>query len=336
MKGKTRLLSEILFHARALQAVKGLLRDRVVVLNYHRLRPDDATATTPFDDLVFGPTVSQFEEEMVWLKQNVHLLRETELIDGHQARRGPGELSVLVTTDDGYRDNYTLAYPVLRRLGIPALFFVPSAFIESRRLGWWDQLAYILKRCAKPQINFDGRVFDLPRSRREAFGFLNRQIIDAHKGTAQGVLDQLVAVCEVDPPSNEIQDAELMTWEQLQEMSQHDIAIGSHTHSHRILSGLGAAEQRDEMITSRQLIASKIGGPVRSVAYPVGGRAHFTAETQRLAQDTGYELGFSFYAGFNRWSTMNPFDIRRTAVAYNDRIGVAAAATLPEWFTWAT
>ncbi len=329
------MLSEVLFRTGTLLILKGLRRDRMVVLNYHRIRPDDAGFSTPFDDGAYGPTASQFEEQMLWLKRHIRVLTEAEIIECLRFGRGPGEMSVLVTTDDGYRDNYTHAYPVLRRHQIPAIFFVPSGLIESRRLGWWDRLAYMLKRTTKTQITYEGRTLDLVRRREEAFAFLKRKIIDRMRSEARNPLDHLDTLCEVDPPSARDQERELMTWEQLKEMREHGIAIGSHTHSHPVLGQLDPERQRAELTVSKELIARKTGGAVRSIAYPMGNRAHFTAETQRIGKESGYDLGFSFYSGFNRWSTMDAFDVRRTAVTYHDQIGVAGAAILPELLTWA-
>lgn len=335
VKGKKRFLCELLFRTGTLHGLKAMLRDRIVVLNYHRIRPDDADFSTPFDEGVYGPTASQFEEQMLWLKRHVHLLTEAELIACAHAGRGPGKMSVLLTTDDGYRDNYTRAYPILSRHRIPAIFFVPSGLIESRSLGWWDRLAYVLKRTAKSQIAFEGKTLDLVGRREEALEFLKRRMIDATQGGVREPLEDLARICEVDPPTGQEQDRELMTWEQLAEIHMHDIAIGSHTHSHPVLSRLDPERQREELTVSRELITRRIGCPIRSIAYPIGGRSHFTAQTQRIGKETGYELGFSFYSGFNRWSTIDAFDIRRTTVTYHDRIGVAGAAILPELLSWA-
>jgi peptidoglycan/xylan/chitin deacetylase (PgdA/CDA1 family) len=302
-------------------------------VNYHRIRPDAADFSTPFDDGVYGPTVSQFDEQMDWLKRHVRLLSEAELINGLQTRRGPGELSVLVTTDDGYRDNYTLAFPVLKKHGIPAIFFVSSDLIETRRLGWWDHLAHTLKRSAKARITYDGRDLDLVGKRDEAFHFLKQTLIDSMSSPGRNALDDLAAICEVDPPTAQEQDRQLMTWEQLRDLAEHGIAVGSHTHKHYVLSRLTPEQQRDELARSKALIQQRTGHVVRSIAYPVGGRLHFNAVTLELAQQAGYEIGFSFYSGGNRWATMTPFDVKRTEVSHYDRIGVAGSAILPELFS---
>jgi peptidoglycan/xylan/chitin deacetylase (PgdA/CDA1 family) len=325
-------LAAILFRTGTLQALRPVLRDRVVVLNYHRIRPDDPDFQTPFLDEVYGPTASQFDEQMSWLKRHTRLLNEAEMIECLQARRGPGEMSVLVTFDDGQCDNYTLAYPILKAHRVPAIFFVASGLIESRRLGWWDQLAYIIKRTAKRQIVFDGETFEMRQNRLDAISRLGLIVIERMSDPDRTPVEELAGLCEVELPDRRQQDAELMTWEQLREVRHHDIAVGSHTHTHLVLSRISPQRQREELMLSRAMIGERLGCAVRSIAYPNGLRQDFSQETQRLARELGYEIAFSHYSGYNRWPTMNPFDVRRTQPPYDDRIGAAAAAIAPEFF----
>jgi len=52
---------------------------------------------------------------------------------------------VMLTFDDGYRDNYEKAFPILKRHGLKATFFVPTAFIDKRELSWWDTIAWMIR-----------------------------------------------------------------------------------------------------------------------------------------------------------------------------------------------
>lgn len=334
MRHKRRWLAALLFQTGTLRAVKELLRDRLVVLNYHRVRPDDPDFTAPFDETVYGPTESQFDAQIAWLKRHVLVLSEAEVIECIRSGRGPGELAVVVTTDDGYRDNYTRVLPILDAHRVPAIFFIPSGMIDARRLGWWDQLAYLVKRTHKGTLTYEGTTVDLVDGRREALDVLRRRLIERMPDGCDAALAELARICEVEPPNAADQAAELMTWEQIREVGARGVAIGSHAHSHTILSRLDAERQRDELTLSRALIAERTGINVRSIAYPTGGRDHFTAATQRIAKDVGYEAGFSFYSGYNRWPTLSPFDIRRATVNFHDRTGIAAAAILPELLGW--
>tara|TARA_R110000764_G_scaffold132046_1_gene219840 strand:- start:149 stop:598 length:450 start_codon:yes stop_codon:yes gene_type:complete len=90
-----------------------------------------------------------------------------------------------------------------------------------------------------------------------------------------------------------------VNWQQVQEMANSGMYIGSHTRSHRILSHLSLEEQTREMKLSKEVIENKIGVPVVSIAYPVGNNQSFTNTTCELAKSLGYQCGFSFVSGRN-------------------------------------
>src|SRR5947207_792835 len=124
------------------------VKDRLIVFNYHRI-PPAADFTTPFDEGVFGPQLAIFEEQIAWLKRNLRLLSEPELIDIIDSGKYPSDPCALITFDDGYIDNYTLAYPLLKRHAAPAIFFIPTRLIAAGEVGWWDSIAYLVKKSGK-------------------------------------------------------------------------------------------------------------------------------------------------------------------------------------------
>lgn len=109
------------------------------------------------------------------------------------------------------------------------------------------------------------------------------------------------------------------------------MTIGSHTHTHRVLSTLSSAEQLEEFRLSKEILERELGRPVRSVAYPVGGHHDFHLETGTLARMCGYVLGFSFQTGANRVDDVDPFGVRR--ISAQDSIPLlCASVTLPSIF----
>ena len=81
---KKHLFAKLLYDTKALALLAPTGGDNLIVFNYHRIRPDDPSLPTPFDDGVYGPTASQFQAQMRWLKQHRKVLSEQELIDGLQ------------------------------------------------------------------------------------------------------------------------------------------------------------------------------------------------------------------------------------------------------------
>ncbi len=333
MKGKKKFLSDMLLRSRMLGVLQPLVRHSLIIFNFHRIRNDGQAVESSFDDGVFGPTVSVFEKQMEWLSGRFNILSETELIQLKDETNLPSEPSVAITFDDGYIDNYTLAYPVLKRFEIPAIFFIPSAPLIERKLGWWDIIAYLVKNTSESIVRFKNREF-FPREEPEpmiAF-FKERMALDPATKT-QTLIPELASLCNVALPSRECQDRELMTWEQLREVSQNRIAIGSHTHSHRVLATLSSEVQPNELSRSKKELERRIGLRVRTLSFPVGGYEHFSPTTQKLAKECGYELAFSFNTGVNRRELTNPYDIKRVS-AHEDISLFAASTIMPRIFIW--
>jgi peptidoglycan/xylan/chitin deacetylase (PgdA/CDA1 family) len=307
-------------------------RRGLLVLNYHRIRPD-GEFETPFDEEVFGPSVSEFEAQLKWVAARFRILSESELIDIIASGSYPNEPAAMITFDDGYQDNYTRARPALKRNGVPAIFFVPTQLIEERKLGWWDHIAYLVKRSPRRSAHFQGRSLELadrPAAIRELLGLMKLR----PERETRDLVASLGPALDVEPPTKAEESAELMTWADLKACSEDGITIGSHSHSHRVLATLSIEEQQAELCMARELIASRLGLQVRSLAYPVGGPEHFTQDTMRLAADSGLEVGFS-YGGrgcFNRWEAFQRFDIHRLALP-NTAALTAATAALPEVFS---
>ncbi|MCW3040331.1 MAG: polysaccharide deacetylase, partial [Solirubrobacterales bacterium] len=117
-----------------------------LVLTYHRIGDADAC---PYDRGLFSATQARLDEQMAYLRRHFDIVDTAEGLRAAYGRRGR---AVAVTFDDGYRDNYDLALPVLREHRIPATFFVATGFVDRPRVSWWDELAWIVRRTNHPQL----------------------------------------------------------------------------------------------------------------------------------------------------------------------------------------
>jgi peptidoglycan/xylan/chitin deacetylase (PgdA/CDA1 family) len=331
MGGKKLLLARVLRRTRTLRALRSLAGPCLAVLNYHRVRRDGAPQdAATFDEGVFGPSASEFERQMEWLSRNVELLTEDGVIERVGGGKAFGRPSVLVTFDDGYIDNYETAFPILRKLGIPSILFIPTAIISSRQLGWWDIVAYLVKRSARKSLSLAGEEISLA-DRGEAIRGVLARMKQREVEPAAYSLERLSEACQVPIPSVAVQGRELMTWEQIREVSRNGVAIGSHTHTHPVLAKLGRDDQREELRLSKEILEREVGKRVRSLAYPFGGSLHFGKESMSLASECGYEIGFSFHGPANRGGRIERFGISRFR-APDDLELMAASILLPEIF----
>ena len=80
--------------------------------------------------------LGDFESQIAWLERKGY--RSTTLAEFHSGAARESEPIVIITFDDGYEDNYTLALPVLERHGLVATFFVVSDYVGTDRVFPWD------------------------------------------------------------------------------------------------------------------------------------------------------------------------------------------------------
>lgn len=309
----------------------------IVVLNYHRIRPSMSDAPSEFDDNVFDVNVDEFARQMKWLKQHTRILSEKDLIDAVTTILYNTENSktplVAITFDDGYLDNYSLVYPVLKSLDIPAFFFVCTAMITDRHLWWWDIVAYLIKKCQKPFIVMDNQHHDLLADRSGAIQFFQHALKKLSVVQINQFVQNLSEACEVALPSTDLQDRELMNWTQIREMVANQMTVASHTHTHPVLALLGNQEIQAELMLSKQILETQTGQPVLSISYPFGDYCYIPSVIQTIARNCGYQLGFTSSFGVNPLKRIQPLALNRIAGHLGKESTVSVISVLPHLFT---
>ncbi len=124
----------------------------LVVLTYHRIAE---RGTGPYYDPVISAAPEAFRAQLEWLIKRMRILTLSELDDRIRLGVPFNEPAAFVTFDDGYRDNFVEAVPILKELDVPATFFIPTEFLESPKLPWWDHVAYVIKQTARRQLRLN-------------------------------------------------------------------------------------------------------------------------------------------------------------------------------------
>ena len=130
------------------------LGGQLIVLTYHSFSRKYSA------NLFASLPVCEFEKQVCHLKryfQIVSLQEGVKRIFGPQYRSSngaSGRLMVAITIDDGFQDNYTLAYPILKTHGVPATIFLATDFLDTRRAPWPTQIVEALERTSKDTLEF--------------------------------------------------------------------------------------------------------------------------------------------------------------------------------------
>ena len=321
LSNKREVLAKLMCQMRLPSVLHRFGKGRVAILNYHRIyRDDDTLDSAIFDTDVFSCSESQFAAQLDHLQSLGRILSLDEYLYWLEKGEGPGGYTALITFDDGYFDNYEIAFPILKARDTSACFFVPTESIEGRRLGWWDIISYIVKNTRKGSVNIQGAIslqLDIESLGPEA---AIRHILGRFKTDKQVdadlVLEELAAACDVGMPSNEVQSGQLMTVENLLEMQGAGMEIGGHGHSHRVLGQLTEVEQKTEIGRCTEMLSQWMGQRTRAFAYPVGLEGSYSDITKSLVNNFGYDVAFNFIekARAARFNQADRYDIDRLAV----------------------
>ncbi len=302
----------------------------ILVLNYHRIGEPEATF---FDRDLFSARQDSFDQQIAFLKEHFEIISPTDLPDVCGKSNGQ---HVMITFDDGYRDNYELALPILRRHNVPATFFICTGYIDEPTLPWWDRVAWMVRTSGRGSIPkggwFDDDVAFEGSDRTAAI----RTVLSRFKSLPAGQTESFMtflAIATVRNPDVVPVENLWMSWEMIRKLRAAGMTIGAHTVRHHLLSRLPPDEQELEITGSRDRITNEVGETPRAFAYPVGSRSAFTADTKALLKKHGFEFGFSFYGGMQPFEPFDRYDIRRAHVGHiADQTLFQAMTTVPSLF----
>lgn len=294
---------DILYRKKALDFVRLLGIYRLFNI-FTRRAPKILVYHTIIKDPVPGETLSysnvsaeDFEWQMQYLVENYRLISLEDYVQSINKGESMPLGSAIITFDDGFRGIYTSAYPVLQKYSVPATIFVCVEFIGKGILQWDTQIDHLIS-------NTKVRDFELE------LGTLCRFDLSscAHKIAATYEIQRKLSC--LDEPARQLALQQLetklatekgqfspnllpLTWDQLKDMSNNGISIGSHTMSHPNLTKISRAQAQREIADSKEIIENEIGSPVQLFSFPFG---IFNAEVKAMVR-TSYQGAVALVKG---------------------------------------
>jgi len=289
------------------------------ILLYHKVSPQ----ARPLFGTAVAPIV--FEKQVRFLRRHYEIV---DLQAFSYPRPDTSKDYVAITFDDGYKDNFLHAFPILNRLDIPATIFLATDFIDTCRLLWHDKLAWILYNAACPPDRTGLLQSRLPESMihmiETFFSSEQGHQVRILRSLAAGlkllpaeerddVLSRLAKICKVIRWPGEA-DRPMLSWEEVKEMFGCGISFGSHTKSHPVLSGLSEHLIREEVSQSKKAIEQHIGIPVTTFAYPYGKKEDYSQPVLRILKEEGFSCALSTAVGHETLPLKTPLSLKRKGV----------------------
>lgn len=277
----------------------------VQILVYHRVNDDD--------DLYFpAVTTGAFDRQMDYLATNYRVCALEEIVPRLAADDVPDK-AVVVTFDDGYRDNYTHAFPILKRYEIPATIFLATEAIGTGRVLWNDRVFSAFRRTSNRTLKgVPPRNQAMPLKSIEEKLAAQRQVLEFlwsldHAERLHWIqrLTKELAVLDDGEATNL-----MLSWDEVRAMHGSGIRFGSHTHTHPILSRLPIAALEQEIQGSKKIIEQALRCDVNCFAYPVGRQEDFNSGIKQILKESGYLCAVTTVFGVNRHGS-DLFELRR-------------------------
>jgi peptidoglycan/xylan/chitin deacetylase (PgdA/CDA1 family) len=315
-----------------IRAGRGLWARSLTVVNYHRI---DDPLRSGFDS--FKPNVSatpeHFDRQLEYLARwfNVVSLKDIiKWLDGHQDLP---PYAALITFDDGYLDNYTSAFPLLRKHNFPALIFLTTGHIGTDEPFYWDMAAYCFAHTRRNHLAFpDGHVESW--SDQEQLDRVSKKWIELMKTLPevekQIYVETLPMEMDVSIPQGFFRGL-MMDWDQVKEMQKGGIEFGAHTVNHPILTRISLEEARAEIVESISRIEDELGESVLGFAYPNGQASDLDGEVEKLVADSGVRAAFTLLHGPTSQSEVKrkPYAIRRIFISHRHSLAEYALLLSP-------
>lgn len=272
-----------------------------LVICYHRVVEDfRASARSAIPSLLTSRHM--LEQHLDWVGRRYRFTTLDEIGARFENGESFDEPVAAITFDDGYRDVYENAFPLLNRKGIPAAVFVVSDVVGTSTLQTYDRLYALVLRASE-----DGRggqqalmrvlagPAGVPIGRRLPARLGASPLATARfllgtlrQAQLEDFLQELEEQIRLDPHS--LEGLRPLTWDMVAKMHRAGVTIGSHTKTHALLTAESAPTALDEIVGSRHRLERQLKVPVEHFAYPDG---RFDADVLDLVSQAGYRFAYT-------------------------------------------
>lgn len=311
-----------------------LSNKHIFIVAYHNI-VRSGEETFLYDQNNISGDQNSLERELVFYKNHFDVINYSDFNSSNEGRKDKPKL--IITFDDGYASFYDLAYPLFKKHGLSATVFLSTDYVDSNYTFWWDEVSWICTTLS-PKVFFSScfSKYFFPDSKLEyslnngvdAFKFAilkylkNFSTKDVYR-FIRFIRSRYPDLYRNFPESS--QQAKIMTWEQIAELSEQGFEFGSHTLSHCLLDMCSLDQIKKELIDSKNIIAEKLQKEVPTFCYPTGRGAQ--KRVQDMLQRVGYKYACLMEPGVNSQRT-NPFLHKRISISQSMSLDDIAKAMI--------
>ncbi len=275
----------------------------LIVSNYHYIR-EDFTAKHPS---IFGLTPKQFRLQMEELSKAGSFISQKDLMKFRDKKFDKNY--ILITFDDGLKEQFELAKPILDAMGIPFIFFINTANFDEKKVSLVHKIHLLRSRLSSAEILMElSKIspFELT-SREKALAVFHYNYDEAQTALLKYLLNFKMSLLQqkefINPLFEQLFEESSLNSElyfdgkMLQVLNDQD-ALGSHSHNHVPLGKISSEELQKELKHTQDFFSQKFGKLAMSISYPYGSLEASSAISEQVSAH-GFRLGFTMERAMN-------------------------------------
>lgn len=263
-----------------------------LILNYHNFSKYNNYSIKRGSVLATG-YAENFEKQIRFLTKHFTFLYPEEFFE-EEPKKG---LNVLISFDDGYKDNHEIAFPILKKHQVKTIFFVVTDLIGTNEWLLYDKLRLLVSE--NPLLE---------RKVEEALRKMN-------KGLA--LPEDIIVLAKSQKPYSTALPR-MMNWEELKDIHDSGFKIMPHTANHEILSFLKIIEQKQIIMSSISKLDLELQQKSSHFAYPNG---IYDSSTIEVLSSIGIKYGFTSTPGINT-KFREKLELKRIGINASDSIAI--------------
>jgi len=286
-----------LYHSGATRLLSPYTQGSGLIFMLHQVRPAQGSEFNPNGILEITPEFFEAVLDQV-AEAGLDIVPLDEAVT--RLKEGDDRRFACLTFDDGYRDNFEYAYPILKRRNLPATVYIPTDYPPGRGELWWLALQEVIARADEIELCRDGSLWRLPtatvqekwRAFEQIYGWL-RAIDQVTQRQVVRALSERYGV-DMEAMCRDL----IMDWDELREIAADPlITIGAHTKGHYALAKLSSERAREEMKGGADCLAEKLGRWPEHFAYPYGDETSAGPREFHIAKELGFKTAVTTRKG---------------------------------------
>jgi len=292
------------------------ISDKSFILMYHRVLVDPKDQIVPVQPGMYV-TKKSFKKQLNYLTKHHKVVKLIDLLD-MQYRERKHENVCSITFDDGWIDNYEVAFPLLYERNIPATFFLATNLIGTQKWFWPDEVAFFISKfnpkmrgAIFSQVNIPIEIKQMLVKIKYTNTEMLTNLVYKIKSLPSMQMEKIITTVR-DSIKNNMPDLRLlMNWENVLEMHNTGLAdFQPHTHNHQILTNVDYVTAEYEIKRSKEIIEAKLNKKVDCFCYPSG---KYSSDIIEILQKYNIRYALTTEKGYVL-SSSNQFSINRIGV----------------------